>query len=465
MWQWGSLRPLTRRVPFAAFAVWSAIAAGCASSAPPDTADPSERPRSAVSTAAAPVASAKPEPSRPPFAVVYQADAQLGFIALDDAVLLETKGALLRLEGDQIHDVTSLLDGLGDPKEGLDWRKSNFVLRSLSGSLAGDLRAHLSVGEDPSNVGRVFQRRNGTWQERAFSTTYSNAAYDESWLSEIDLANGARLYERHDGTRVVLEIDGPKPAVMPAMTRGVNGCDARMVFHSALVDLPDGTLVGAGQACTGKTDRLEKISKTAISRAQPTQGPIAVEMWLKGEAKARFDVLPGNHVSIAGPSFEISGEAGDLWVATQVYEEGDELGAPYLAHFDGSTWKEVTPSCDLPIFHIARTNHAFVFCGHRAYRRDGDAWTQLAPGLQGDHDLFESVATLGQGFVFGLRGDALHRLGSSETTFERFLFPAIDGAKLHAQSMLITAKGEILIAASLRGQGPRSALLRFVAPR
>jgi hypothetical protein len=246
----------------------------------------------------------------------------------------------------------------------------------------------------------------------------------------------------------------------------VNGCDTRMVYHSLLDELPDGTIVGAGQACAGKADRLAKASKTAVLRSQPTQGPIAVELWPKGETKARFDVLPGNHVAggNGGASFKIFGDARDLGVTAQVYRKGDQLGAPYLAHFDGSTWTEVTPSCDLPIFDLVRTSQTFVFCGSRGYRRDGDAWTKLASSFEGEHDSFESVAALGQDFVVGLHGDALHRLAKSESSFERFVIPTIDGTKLRANSMLVTGKGEVLVVATFRAAGTRSALFRFVAP-
>src|SRR5688500_539177 len=108
-----------------------------------------------------------------------------------------------------------------------------------------------------------------------------NAAHDGRWLSEVDLANGARLYERYAGKRVLVEVDGQKPAVMPNFTKGANGCGTRMVFHSVLRELSDGTLVGAGQACAGKDDQLTMASRTAVMRSMPTKGPLAVEIWPK----------------------------------------------------------------------------------------------------------------------------------------------------------------------------------------
>jgi hypothetical protein len=461
-----------RLVVLVILAASPAVAMGCGSP-PPDVTPPPEHPGQAATTVAAattaaPVATpATAETPRPasPFVLLHKADSQLDFIGLDDSVLLQKKGALLQLDGDQVRDVTAVLDGLGDPKEGLSFRKSSFVLWSMKGSLAGDLQAHISAGEDPSNVGRIFLRRGGKWRERKFGDTYMRAARGESWLSDTDLANGARLYERFDirTKSVVLEVDGPKPAAMPELTRGKKGCGARMVFHSLLSELADGTIVGAGQACTGKEDRLA----SALGRTQATKGPLAVEMWAKGEAIPRFHVLPGDHAAggSGGPRFSLFGDAKDLWIASQIDNKGDEFGAPYLAHFDGSAWKDVTPSCELPISHLVRGAHTFVFCGDRGYRRDGDAWTKLDVGFHGAHKIFDAVAMVGQGSVAGLHDGALHWMAATGSSFERFEAPEIDGTKLRLNSLFVTGKGEVLVAAAFRKPGNEYALLRFDAPK
>lgn len=240
----------------------------------------------------------------------------------------------------------------------------------------------------------------------------------------------------------------------PIITKGTGGCSAKVLGYMDLTTWKSGELVGIGKLCTGEKDSGWQV--------QYGTGDLVIERWPKGSTTSVIEVFPGTGSKGnlgAGNVATIEVSDTDRYVRASFYPP-DQAPNPYLAHYDGKGWTEVTPPVRQS-FHevwVEKDGSLWAQMDSDLYRLKNGSWEKLTPGgAQGE---FHWIRKAPDGTSWALVGDDLWHLGAQETWEKSILPKGSDGKRLVADRLL-WHDGEMLIVA--RG-ATESALLGTVQP-
>lgn len=227
----------------------------------------------------------------------------------------------------------------------------------------------------------------------------------------------------------------------PSIARSpVKGCPTRLVGYSGFFNTPGGDLVGIGKLCTAPADY------TYYDEKGP--GALAIERWTRGSGASTVTELPGT----AGRDPLISRSAGLLEIAPgDAYAYATFIGAktftPYVAHWDGKAWTDVSPRSGQPITALwADRDHAvWIETKKELFRSRGGAFERMMPdGVEGEIGL---RATAPDGSLWVAFGRTLARLPPGGA-WEKISLPRVDGEAYFAAAVAWMGQEAVVVAYS-----------------
>ncbi|MFT3769007.1 MAG: hypothetical protein QM820_26505 [Minicystis sp.] len=418
------------------------LASATASAAPATTAAPAE----------------PPEPPSPFFPVVVGGDASLRFFPLAKGgvaingqwlsvpIVVDERGA--RVEA-------KLFEGLKGEGE-----QNAFAVNSVSGDWPRSGSIEINLPGERGGTDMAYTWSGAKWIKAKdqpladMSTEVMRAYYGGSLVGRARWGDRT-LYSLLDHTGdsgavfpkfVLGGRGGGKP---PAIAAGSGDCPTRLVPHSALTTTPWGDMMGVSKLCTGPNDY------GYLSLEGP--GALAVEVWAKGARKSTVMELPGS----AGKGMLVNGNAGvagsgraDVYVYATFNTQSD-TPTPYVAHWDGKAWTDVTPATKSAIRGISvdKSNTAWIETAHELFRRKGDSWERRAPDGVEDEIALHAVAPDQTHWV--RFGKVLWHLGPNDA-WEKVSLPRAPGAERSVVEGMVWVGGDLMMIVSgdaLKGNG------------
>lgn len=341
-------------------------------------------------------------------------EAGVSMTRIDDGLLVVKNmpaTAFLVAQGGTVRPLPDLFRGLRSPMK--TWGTLDFSVSDVRGSLD---RLAFTISAPATGEEREVSGRSGSWKVSKATPR------PPVWLSERTIAppvtttKGAHLYEQapsyqgeaREGFRFVF--DGPsKGEKLPVPSPGTNGCKHRLLGHPFLSVLPDGSLIGVGNACasgaehvaTGKLDGVAWPYQTLLPRL--ARGPLAAERWRDGVGTV--DLLPGAEAVDEYAGVDILARAADDVVVLSQVSDGKGHTRAYVAHHDGRAWTDITPpgAPEWLSAHWTRSGVLHLFAPTRAFRRGASGWEPIEVELDAADDAcqYEQIA----GFIENDGGD------------------------------------------------------------
>ena len=314
---------------------------------------------------------------------------------------------IFTLEDDGFHDAHALLDRLAPVLR----KETDTVLVS---GLSGDTKHivfRVLLGSLRTATETFFSRIDGHWSRRLTSLV----SFDHT----LQLPNGTSLYwsALSSGTDG-LEATGPLPngMVLPKFAPPQPGtaCASRLSWHAALASMPEGTIVSFGPAC----------------EAKGVEGQLLMESWPRGTDVSTVTELPGSmNTGFVPADTKFRVLAGDdAWLGT-VLIKLDNTRIPYVTHFDGKSWTEVSPTSKPSFvfdFLDERAGGVLVLTEETAYRRDRSTgiWTEFAAPPRPQRGDFGSAFEKGPGGSYLTYEGKLYFLADGATEWDELVPPA-----------------------------------------
>lgn len=407
------------------FSILTAALASCSRSNPtPTRAEPADAGPVASSSVVAPTPSAPlpaAEKPAPTLHLVAKGHSALRVAAVEGKTIVyeEYPPAFALGDGDALHLDSSLRAG-HPPQMGSGYPQP---IMGLSGRWPDSLWMTTLSWPARSQWTTTLLRWRDAWQP--VTAEPGPTSYDDL---AVPWSNGRWLSLRGPGSAAYsigycffdfIVVEGPKPDVMPQDRTGTSDnsrvCSRLRPILGGLRALPTGEIFLIGTANDAG----------------------AVERWKPGQEEGTVDVLPGGGIII--PTSIHVRAANDVLVGGRIEKGGKRF--PYLAHFDGETWKVEDVPGEISIISVAATN-------------EGDTWI-----AESTFD-FRGAALYVR--FSGHQGEVYHRPRGG--VFQRVPFPSGVSPKIQP-SQIVAHGGQIWVEAALDSQdaekdGPRAFLFR-----
>jgi hypothetical protein len=245
-----------------------------------------------------------------------------------------------------VHEEPWLIAGLREQAQAWGFVK-NDADQSIPGSVgfdgsfpAGVTRGYHVGGDAPGaccSVGEIWVKDH--WQAEPARDEYVYAAWEscdvQPYPSHLRWSNGAELWERVEctkrGKRSVMFRDPEGRQRSPRQRQHDARCGGEPRLEGAMsgVALPDGGLLLAGNDCRTHSATTEYFPQGAL--------------------RSKLIALPGKpgpiysgHVATSDPVWWHRAEGGEVYVVFPA-ASGKLPPRPYMARFDGKTWKDLSP--------------------------------------------------------------------------------------------------------------------------
>ena len=376
-----SLSP-TRRVPAAllAFALVACSSAPPPPPSPPDVASTPPRaiPAPSASAAGSAVAVSAPPGAPSPFFVAYEQPYSglrvfpLGKIALGVAGQYYI-GHALRIDKDGVREDPGLFKGLeamySDVPQGPEEPAIVFAVMSASGDYPTSGTLAANIPGDRGGTDYAFHLVQGVWKrtkEVPHTKTYNDGYYLGGLGQSAAWTGGRLLFETYAGDDAMhFEYDGAAGGItIPRLTKAPAGlaCAHRIRKSFALASTPNQELFGAGQLCVAGDTEAQYMDSSS------GKGPLAVERWARGSTTSTIDTLPDQGgIRMDNATTFLEARSGKDVLFGSTVSLGPEIAAPvkpYLAHFDGTQWRSLSPATSGELKQVN-------------WRQDGSVWIQV----------------------------------------------------------------------------------------
>jgi hypothetical protein len=337
-------------------------------------------PTASAASAVVPVSATPEAPS--PFFVAYEQPYPglrvfpMGKIALGVAGQFYL-GHALRIDRDGVREDPGLFKGLeamySDVPQGPEEPSIVFGVMDASGDYPGSGSLSTNIPGDRGGTDYLFHLVQGVWKkthEVPHTRRYNDGYYLGGLGKTAPWTAGRLLYEVY-GADEIMEFDYDGAAggtTIPRIAKAPPGlgCAHRIRKNHALASTPTQELFGAGQLCVAGDTEAQYMDNGS------GKGPLAVERWAKGSKTSTIDTLPdqGGIRADGAETFLEARSGKDVLFGTTV-SVGPEHGAagkPYLAHFDGTQWRAISPVASGSLTDVRR-------------REDGSLWIQVDDAL------------------------------------------------------------------------------------
>lgn len=442
--------------------VFPSLLVACGPASPPEvppaplpSASAEPAPTAAPSASASAAAADPPEAPSPFFPVAVHGSQSLryfpltkGGVAIDGEffsrpIVVDENGARVDLR------LYTGLKGVGDENAflvysvGGDWPRSGTLSLNLPGERGGTNVDYVWNG---ASWGKAPEQPLGDMPQRVISAYYNGGLLGGAVWGKRK-AYYVIDYPVSDGPGIPAFILAGKGGGKPAsIAPGSSGCPTRLVGYAELTNLHGGDVAGIGKLCTAPADY------TYYTQNGP--GALAIERWAKGGNKSTVVELP-NSAGKGGLGMRMAGfleiSPSDLYVYASFTAGEDEgrVATPYVAHWDGKAWKDVSPqsSQDITSMWLAKDKTVWIELKRELMRRTGDAWERTAPqGVSAD---IEGRATAPDGTPWVRFGEELWHLGAGGA-WEKLTMPR-DGQTRYSAASVAWMGSEVIIVA--RGGG------------